>query len=51
MRKPKKIYMLSGNTPYLGKTEIASHDVKSLQIMLTDWLRAGGSWIIVRIFP
>jgi len=49
MKIPKPIYMLSGTTPYLGKTEIASRDVKSLKIILTDWLRAGGSGFISRI--
>jgi len=46
----QKIYILKGNTPYLGRTEIASHDVKSLQIILTDWLRANGSGFISRLF-
>ena len=49
MKPPKKIYILKGSTPYLGKTEIASHDVKSLQIILTDWLRADGSGFILRL--
>jgi len=49
MKIPKPIYILSGTTPYLRKTEIASRDVKSLQIMLTDWLRTGGNGFIWRI--
>jgi len=49
MQIPKPIYMLSGNTPILGVTEIASKDVKSLQEMQTEWLRAGGNGFIWRI--
>jgi hypothetical protein len=51
MERPKPIYILKGNTPYLGRTEIASHDVKSLQIILTDWLKANGSGFIFRMWP
>ena len=50
MQLPKPVYVLLGNTPILGKTEIASRDVLSLQIIQTDWLRAGGTGFIYKVF-
>ena len=49
MQVPKPIFSLQGVTPVLGKIEIASQDVKSLQQILTDWHRAGGNGFISRI--
>jgi len=49
-KPPKRIYILKWITPVLGETEIASHDVKSLQIIPTDWLRADGSGFIYRFY-
>jgi len=46
---PKPIYSLQGKTPVLGPQEIASGDMRSLQLILTHWLRAGGNGFIRRI--
>lgn len=50
MKPHERIYILKGNTPCIGWTEIASHDVPSLQTILTHWLRAGGNGFIFKMW-
>ena len=49
MNDKESIFILKGNTPFLGWTEIASHDVPSLQTILTHWLRACGNRFIFKM--
>ncbi len=49
MNVDEPIYSLRGVAPYLGEIEIASKDMKSLQIILTNWLRCGGNGFIWRM--